>query len=221
MATSSAESRVLGARYTVPITLTCAYFAIDFAWERARVLSSAPGARCYDRFMNVNFDRMPPDARLWVFAAERRLTAGEQERLLDAVDEFLDGWKAHGHPLSCARDLRHGQFLFVAVDQSTAGASGCSIDAMVRTLTALERELGLELVNHGPVLYRAEDGIRREMRPAFAARAARGEVTADTIVFDNTLTRMGDLQAGRWEVPARESWHGRAFFQSKRAPVEQ
>jgi hypothetical protein len=171
--------------------------------------------------MNVDFDRMPPDSRLWVFAAERRLTGGEQKRLLGAVDEFLDGWKAHGHPLSCARDLRHGQFLFVAVDESAAGASGCSIDAMVRTLTALERELGVELVNHAPVLYRTDDAIRRESRPAFAAKAARGEVTPETIVFDNTLTRVADLQAGRWEVPACESWHARAFFQNKRTAVEQ
>jgi hypothetical protein len=149
---------------------------------------------------------------MWVFAAGRALAADEQERLLRAVDEFLDDWKAHGRPLSCARDLRHGQFLFVAVDESAMGASGCSIDSMMRTLSALERELGVELVNHGPVLYRAGAEIRREMRPAFAARAARGEVTPDTIVFDNTLTRVGDLQAGRWEVPAREAWHGRAFF---------
>jgi hypothetical protein len=31
-------------------------------------------------------------------------------------------------------------------------------------------------------------------------------------VFDNTLTRVGDLQAGRWEVKAAESWHAKAFF---------
>jgi hypothetical protein len=170
--------------------------------------------------MNVDFDRLPPDSRLWVFAAERRLTSGEEQRLLAAVDEFLEGWKAHGRPLSCARDLCHGQFLFVAVDESATGASGCSIDSMVHTLTALERELGVELVNHGPVLYRADGGIRRESRQAFAARAARGEVTPDTIVFDNTLTRVGDVRAGRWEVPARESWHARAFFQNKRAAIE-
>ena len=54
---------------------------------------------------------------------------------------------------------RYGQFLFVAVDESNAGASGCSIDAMTRVLSALEGEMGLELVNHGPVLYRAGDHI--------------------------------------------------------------
>jgi hypothetical protein len=162
--------------------------------------------------MRVPFSSLPPESRLWIFAAGRPLAAAEQDRLLGAVDTFLDGWTAHGEPLAAARDLRYDQFLFVAVDESAAGASGCSIDAMVRTLTELERELGLELVNHGPVLYRVERTIARADRPAFADLARRGAVTPDTVVFDNTLTRVGDLTAGRWELPARESWHGRAFF---------
>jgi hypothetical protein len=162
--------------------------------------------------MRVDFDRMPPEARLWIFAAERPLTAAEQERLLGPVDEFLNHWKAHGAPLAAARDLRHGQFLMIAVDESTAGASGCSIDAMTRVLAGLEREMGLELVNHSPVLYRTPGGVARVDRPSFAARARQGEVSPDTIVFDNTLTRVAELRDNRWEVPARQSWHRRAFF---------
>jgi hypothetical protein len=38
-----------------------------------------------------------------------------------------------------------------------------------------------------------------------------GEITPETIVFNNTLTRVGEL-ADQWEVPARASWHGKAFF---------
>jgi hypothetical protein len=167
--------------------------------------------------MHVPFSQMPPDARLWIFAAERPLSETEQQTLLAVVDEFLDGWAAHGAPLAAARDLRYGQFLFVAVDESSAGASGCSIDAMTRVLAALEGEIGLELVNHGPVLYRAGATVARVGRAAFAERARRGEVSPDTIVFNNTLSRIGELQSGRWEVPARDSWHARAFFAG--APV--
>jgi hypothetical protein len=163
--------------------------------------------------MQVPFNRMPSDARLWIFAAERALTDTEQHTLLAAVDSFLEGWAAHGAPLAAARDLRYGQFLFVAVDESSAGASGCSIDAMTRVLAALERDMGLELVNHTPVLYRAGTDVARVDRAAFADRARRGDVSPDTLVFNNTLSRVGELQAGKWEVPARDSWHARAFFQ--------
>jgi hypothetical protein len=161
--------------------------------------------------MHVPFDQVPPDAHLWIFAAERRLTAGERQALLGAVDGFLEGWAAHGVPLAAARELRYDQFLFVAVDESRTGASGCSIDAMTRVLAELERRLGVELVNHGPVLYRAGERIVRVDRAAFADRVRRGEAAPDTIVFNNTLSRVGDLDRN-WEVAARDSWHGRAFF---------
>jgi hypothetical protein len=161
--------------------------------------------------MRVPFESLPADARLWIFAAERPLSNTEQERLLAAVDEFIDQWQAHGHALAAARELRYGQFLLLGVDESQEGASGCSIDAMTRTLGVLETQLGLELQNHAPVLYRTADGVARTSRPAFGDRARSGEVTPDTIVFDNSLTRVGDL-ADKWEVPARASWHGKAFF---------
>jgi len=161
--------------------------------------------------MRISFSSLPTDARLWIFAAERPLSPDEQDRLLGVVDEFLDQWKAHGHPLSAARELRYGQFLLVAVDESQEGASGCSIDAMTRSLSELERQLGVEIANHGPVLYRTSDGVRRATRQTFADRVRAGEITPETVVFNNTLTRVGDL-TDQWEVPARASWHGKAFF---------
>ena len=76
----------------------------------------------------------------------------------------------------------------------------------------LERVLGLELVNNAPVLYREGDAVVRVPRDRFAELAASGTVSPHTRVFDNTLTRVGDLLAGKWEVPAEASWHKRAFF---------
>ena len=159
----------------------------------------------------VAFDALPPDARLWVFAADRPLSDAARERLLESVDGFLSQWKAHGHPLTVARELRYDRFLLVGVDEASAGATGCSIDAMVRTLGELERALAVQLLDHGPVLFRRGEAIERVARPEFAALARRGEVSPDTVVFNNTLTRVAELREGRWETPARGSWHAKAF----------
>jgi hypothetical protein len=160
----------------------------------------------------LQFDRLPPDARLWIFAAERSLTPEEGRRVLGETDDFIDQWTAHGMPLTAGRDLRHQRFVLVGVDERAAGVSGCSIDALVRRMQILERELGLELVNNGPVLYREGGEIQRVPRERFAELAASGTVGPSTVVFDNTLTRVGDLAAGKWEVKAADAWHGRAFF---------
>jgi len=160
----------------------------------------------------VPFDRLPDDARVWIFGAERELTPDEQAQLVGDVDRFLDQWTAHKAPLPAGRDLRYDRFLLVAVDERSAGVSGCSIDALVRRMRDLQAEMGVELVNHAPVLFRRGDAIARVPREEFAALAARGDVTLETTVFDNTLQQLGEVRTGRWEVPARESWHGRAFF---------
>jgi hypothetical protein len=160
----------------------------------------------------VPFDRLPPHARLWIFAAGRPLSEGEHRRILSEADAFIDQWMAHGVPLTAARDLRHDRFVLVGVDEQAAGVSGCSIDALVRRMQQLETELGVELLDHGPVVYRDGETIARVSRERFAELATAGAVGLDTRVFDNTLTRVGDLQTGRWEVRAAEAWHGRAFF---------
>jgi hypothetical protein len=160
----------------------------------------------------VHFDKMPEHARLWIFAADRTLNDAERDLLLQRVDAFLDEWKAHGAPLTAARDWRHDRFLFVGVDEAAAGVSGCSIDALVRDMRALEQELHMTLVDNAPVMYRDGDAIRRVPRHEFAELAAGGSVGRDTVVFNNALTAVGQVRAGEWEVPAGRSWHGEAFF---------
>ena len=160
----------------------------------------------------TEFDQMPEDARLWIFAADRPLDDAERDRLLWRVDAFLNSWAAHGASLTAARDWRYDRFLFISVDEATAGVSGCSIDALVHDIRALENELQVTLVDHAPVVFRDNGDIRRVSRQTFAEMARAGSVTRETPVFNNSLTTVGQLRSGGWEVPAADSWHARAFF---------
>ena len=65
----------------------------------------------------IAFDRLPPDARVWVFPAQRPLSPEDEGRLLETVDGFLEDWAAHGKPLTAGRDWLHGRFLVVGVDE--------------------------------------------------------------------------------------------------------
>jgi hypothetical protein len=76
----------------------------------------------------------------------------------------------------------------------------------------VEVALGVELTNNAPVLYRDGDVIARVAREDFGALVAAGRVGLDTMVFDNTLTTVGDIRDGRWEIQAAQSWHARAFW---------
>jgi len=106
--------------------------------------------------------------------------------------------------------MRYNQFVMVGVDENAAGVSGCSVDALVRRMDQLGAVLGVDLVDNGPVQYREGTAIKRVPREEFADLAAKGAVDTGTVVFDNTLTRVADVD--RWEVPAAQTWHGRTFF---------
>jgi hypothetical protein len=157
----------------------------------------------------VDFDTLPDAARVWVFGAAAPIIGAARDTLLEAVDAHLAQWRAHGTPLMCARSWRDEQFLVVAVDEAATNASGCSIDGMFRVLASLESQVGTSLVGGGTVFWRDADGaVHAADRPAFRTAAARGEITADTHVFDTTVTTLGDWRS-KFERPARESWHAR------------
>ena len=79
-------------------------------------------------------------------------------------------------------------------------------------MKTVQQELGVELIDHAPVLFRRGDEIARVAREEFSTLVTEGEVSLETTVFDNTLTRLGDVRDGRWETSAERTWHGRAFF---------
>jgi hypothetical protein len=160
----------------------------------------------------VPFDRLPDDARLWVFAAAHPLDDAQQAALLEHADAFLQRWAAHGAPVVGGRELRHGRFLLVGADERATGVSGCSIDSLFRTLGELEGQMGVPMRDGSLVFYRDTRGeIQAEPRAAFRQRAAAAGVTEETTVFDNTIGTVGELRAGGWEKPLRDSWHARAF----------
>jgi len=154
----------------------------------------------------VPFETLPDSARVWVFGSDKVLSEEGTKSLLTGVDAHLEDWKAHGAPLTVGREWRDGRFLVVAVDQSTTGASGCSIDGLFRVLQQLEREVGANLVGGGRVFYRGAQGeVQMTTRDQVAGLANSGVISKDTVVFDTSLTDLGTFRAC-FERRAKESW---------------
>jgi hypothetical protein len=165
----------------------------------------------------TEIEDLPDNARTWVFGADHDLDDSAADLLLRDVDRFLSQWHAHGAPLTAARDWKHQRFLTVAVDQSTAGASGCSIDGLFRNLKALEPRLGASLVTSGLIFYRDRKGhVVAVDRDRFTELSAEGKIAADTRVFDPTVTTLGEWRA-RFEQNAGDSWHAKLLGKSQPA----
>lgn len=155
----------------------------------------------------TRFESLPDSSCVWVYGSDRPLAGPAAEKLLAATDDFLSGWKAHGTDLVSARHWSDEHFLTIAVDQEQEGASGCSIDVLFRTLKALEKEVGAQLVTSGLVYFRDRGGkIRAVTRDAFGELAAKGEVDGGTEVFDLSVITLGEWRA-RFRSRAADSWH--------------
>lgn len=153
----------------------------------------------------VPFEALSDAARVWVFAIDKPLPDEPARELLGEVDRYLGGWKAHGSPLTCAREWRDDRFLAIGVEGGEA--SGCSIDWLFRKLRELEPAIGASLAGGERIFYRDANGrVDGVSRDQFNALAEKGSVGAETRVFDTSLTTLEEYR-DRFESSAKNSWH--------------
>ena len=69
------------------------------------------------------------------------------------IDEFVNvHWKSHGAKLNATGILLHNKIIALSVDDSSLGASGCSIDSSVKFIKELGAELKVDFFNRMYVL---------------------------------------------------------------------
>lgn len=149
--------------------------------------------------------------RIWIYQADRQMTATDKAKAQDKLALFTAEWKAHGRSLAATAEIRYDRFVILMVDDTIAPPTGCSIDKSVYLLKEIERETGLNLFDRLQLAYRKGDQILVAPRHEFEQLIATGEVTDDTIVFNNLITSYPELET-HWEVPLKESWHAQVFL---------
>jgi hypothetical protein len=159
---------------------------------------------------------LPDDARLWLFAADRALDAGEQAALLARVRPFVASWRSHGRPVAAAAEVLDGRVLAVGgaitPEELNAGVSGCGIDAMTHAVDEAATTLGVGWLGGLDVAYRDGEALRVVPRAEFRRLARAGGVTPETPVLDLTAPTVGEVRARGVVRPAAEAWHGRTFW---------
>ena len=159
----------------------------------------------------IPFEELPDSSRLWIFPSDRRLSPDEQATLVSSVEAGLAAWSAHGSPVTWGYRIEQGQCLLIGVDETRTALTGCSIDSAIARIRDLETQFGTSLLDNGRIFFREGDAIRAVSRPEFKKRVGAGAVTADSLVYDNTISTVGAFRRGTWEIPFQRSWHREAF----------
>ncbi|MBC8756439.1 ABC transporter ATPase [Kordia sp. YSTF-M3] len=158
--------------------------------------------------MLVEFNTISDEAKVWIYQANRSFSETELEEIKAKLSSFITQWTAHGSDLQASFEIKYKRFIIIAVDQEAQAATGCSIDASVRFIQQLEKEYNVDLMDKMNVSYKQGEYIAYKDLKDFRKMAKDKSVTANTIVFNNLVTTKADFLEN-WEVPARDSWHGR------------
>ncbi len=152
-------------------------------------------------------NELPLNTRIWIYQADREMTPDEEKLFLLRANGFIDSWTSHSSLMTATIELRYGRFAILAADETQAKASGCGIDKSVRFLHEIGSELKLDFFNRTLVWYRdAENNIISDPINVFWARRKAGNISGGTLVFNNLISNLGDLQTS-WEIPFEKSWH--------------
>lgn len=158
--------------------------------------------------MFVEYERLPINSRVWIYQSERTFTQEEIGFISESAEAFIEQWTRHGDDLKGSFTIKYDQFLVIAVDEGFANVSGCSIDASVRFVQALEEKLNVDLMDKMNISFKDHDNINMVKMSTFKEYAKANKITGETIVFNNMVATKEDLET-KWEVPANESWHRR------------
>jgi hypothetical protein len=155
--------------------------------------------------MYTPFDNLPADSRIWIYQANRKLTAQEKELASAALKDFCESWTAHQQTLKTSFSIEHDQFIILAADEDYHQPSGCSIDTSVRVLKDIQNQLGVDFFDRTRVAF-LENGVVTT-RPLAHLKGVfeSGELAAGSLTFDNLVPSKGDLDL-RWKTPVEKTW---------------
>lgn len=160
--------------------------------------------------MWIDFDKLPDDARVWVYQANRPLSDGDVMAISQALQPALGQWTAHGQVLLASAQVIESRFVVVGVDEGYNLPSGCSIDASVRTLRQVGERLAIDFFDRSAAIRTPDGSVQTVELPALKTAVYDGIITPETTVF-NTLVKTKTEFLTNWHLPAADSWLKRYF----------
>lgn len=158
--------------------------------------------------MFVDYQKLPANARVWIYQSDREFNAKEMDFIQSKAIDFIEQWTRHGQDLKGSFTIKYNQFLVLAVDESFSNVSGCSIDASVHFVQELERVLNVDLMDKMNISFKDGEHINIVKMSAFKEYAQQNKINEQTVVFNNMVATKNELETA-WEIPAAQSWHKR------------
>ena len=146
-----------------------------------------------------NLEALAPEARVWIYQASEPFSAAEVPEINQHVQRFAQQWVSHNQQLRAAGVVLNERFLVLAVDETQAGASGCSIDSSVKFVKQIGTHYGRDLFDRLRFSYEKDGQVYTVSKEEFAEQYR---------VFDPLVKTLEELQTA-FRKPLGTSWHAR------------
>lgn len=160
--------------------------------------------------MYIDFDKLPDQARVWVYQANRPLTTDEVKTIEGALRPALSQWAAHGQPLLASMQVIDNRFVIIGVDEGYNLPSGCSIDASMRSIREIGQQLNVDFFDRSAAIRLADGSVSTFTLPRLKTAVSEGVITPDSTVL-NTLVATKSAFLTGWHIQASDSWLKRYF----------
>ncbi|MDB5156875.1 MAG: transporter ATPase [Mucilaginibacter sp.] len=150
------------------------------------------------------------NSRVWIYQSDKKLADDIVQQIQQRLNSFTAEWTAHNNQLKARGEIRYNRFLILIVDETQAGASGCSIDKSVNFMKRLEQEFNINLFDRFNMAYRDAGEVLSLPRHGFEELLKQGSINTNTIVYNNLVQNLSELET-KWEVPFKDSWHIQLF----------
>lgn len=153
---------------------------------------------------------MNQHARVWIYQSNRSFKSTELTELQTLLTEFTKNWTAHNQELKASFEIKYERFIVLIVDESQAGASGCSIDKSVHLMKQIEQKFNVDLFDRFHTAYKQNSEIKSASRENFEQLIKEGVINSESIVYNNLVPNYGEY-LNNWEIPFKNSWHAKVF----------
>ena len=144
-------------------------------------------------------------SRIWIYLSDRAFNEAEVSTLQQLLGQFCIQWTAHGTNLKARGEVLHHRFIVLMVDETAAGASGCSIDKSVHFIQEVEKEFEVQLFNRMIFAWKDEQEIHVSSLSDLQKLFDHENINTNTIVFNTLVTSKKDFDK-RFQIPLGESW---------------
>ncbi len=146
-----------------------------------------------------------PNSRVWIYQSSRPFGISEALKIEAMLEDFIQNWKSHGHPVKGYGNLFLGQFVVLMADETAATVGGCSTDSSVHLIKAIEQEFSVNMFDRQTLAFYIKDKVQLLPMSQLNYGVNNGFITPDTLYFNNLVSTKAAF-LNTWITPVKNSW---------------